>query len=78
MASTATTVMTRPAHRAREVLSLFKLRIGVFIMSTALVGFAVTPATGSGLGIVQVAVLALSVLLASAAAGAFNQKEKYE
>ena len=73
MASTAATVMTRPTHRAREVLSLFKLRIGVFIMSTALVGFAVTPATGSGLGIVQVAVLALSVLLASAAAGAFNQ-----
>lgn len=73
MASTAATVMTRPTHRAREVLSLFKLRIGVFIMTTALVGFAVTPANGPSLGIVQVVVLALSVLLASAAAGAFNQ-----
>lgn len=78
MASTTATVMTRPAHRAREVLSLFKLRIGVFIMTTALVGYAVTPTAGPGLGIVQVIVLALSVLLASAAAGAFNQYAEAE
>ena len=58
-------------RRAREVLGLFKLRIGVFIMTTALVGFAVTP--GPGLSLAQVIVLALSVLLASASAGAFNQ-----
>jgi protoheme IX farnesyltransferase len=73
MASTTATAMTRPAHRALDVLGLFKLRIGVFITVTALVGFAVTPATGPGLSLVQVTVLALSVLFASAAAGAFNQ-----
>jgi protoheme IX farnesyltransferase len=58
-------------RRAREVLSLFKLRIGVFIMITALVGFAVSP--GPALSLSQVLTLGLSVLLASAAAGAFNQ-----
>lgn len=56
---------------AREVLSLFKLRIGVLIMMTALVGLAVTP--GATLSRAQVLVLALSVLVASASAGAFNQ-----
>ncbi|MBI3368580.1 MAG: protoheme IX farnesyltransferase [Burkholderiales bacterium] len=56
---------------ARDVLSLFKLRIGVLIMVTALVGLAVTP--GAALSGAQVLVLALSVLLASASAGAFNQ-----
>ena len=56
---------------ARAVLSLFKLRIGTLIMATALVGLLVTP--GAALTKAQVAVLALSVLVASAAAGAFNQ-----
>ena len=56
---------------AREVLGLFKLRIGVMIMDTALVGMAVTP--GPLPSLVQVLVLALSVLASSAAAGAFNQ-----
>ena len=56
---------------AREVLGLFKLRIGVMIMITALVGLAVTP--GPAPAVWQVAVLALSVLVSSAAAGAFNQ-----
>ena len=56
---------------ARAVLSLFKLRIGVLIMVTALVGLMVTPGAGPGFG--QVVVLALSVLVASASAGAFNQ-----
>ncbi|MGZ8260140.1 MAG: heme o synthase [Caldimonas sp.] len=55
----------------RDVLGLFKLRIGMFIMLTAVVGYVVTP--GPGLGAVQVVVLALSVLLASASAGVFNQ-----
>ncbi|MCC7462213.1 MAG: protoheme IX farnesyltransferase [Gammaproteobacteria bacterium] len=55
----------------RDVVSLFKLRIGVLIMITALVGLSVTP--GPGLGWAQVLVLALSVLGASASAGAFNQ-----
>lgn len=59
------------AQTARLVLGLFKLRIGVMIMITALVGLAVTP--GPGLTLAQLVVLALSVLLASASAGAFNQ-----
>src|SRR6187401_2886798 len=56
---------------ARAVLGLFKLRIGVMIMITALVGMAVVP--GPAPTLLQALVLALSVLAASAAAGAFNQ-----
>ena len=55
----------------RLVFGLFKLRIGVMIMLTALVGLAVTP--GPALEPAQVLVLALAVLLASSSAGAFNQ-----
>lgn len=55
----------------RTVLGVFKLRIGVLIMVSALAGMAIVPA-GSASAL-QVLVLALSVLLASAAAGAFNQ-----
>lgn len=51
--------------------NVFKLRIGVAIMACALAGFAVTQ--GETLTAWQVAVLALSVLASSAAAGAFNQ-----
>jgi protoheme IX farnesyltransferase len=64
------------ARLAREVLSLFKLRIGVLIMVTALVGLVVTP--GAPLQIGQVLVLALSVLVASASAGAFNQYVEHD
>ena len=71
MASTFAPAAIPAGRRAREVLGLFKLRIGFFIMVTALVGFMVTP--GPGLSLLQVTVLALSVLLASASAGAFNQ-----
>jgi len=71
METTLVATLTRPGQRARDVLGLFKLRIGVFIMLSALVGFAVTP--GSHLSLAQVIVLALSVLVASASAGAFNQ-----
>ncbi len=56
---------------ARDVLGLFKLRIGFMIMITALVGLAVTP--GPALGAFKLLVLALAVLVASASAGAFNQ-----
>jgi protoheme IX farnesyltransferase len=56
---------------ARTVLGLFKLRIGFMIMLTALVGLAVTP--GAPLSWQQIAALAVSVLIASASAGAFNQ-----
>jgi protoheme IX farnesyltransferase len=61
----------RTAGLARTVLGVFKLRIGVLIMVTALAGMAVVP--GGSASPLQVLVLALSVLLASAAAGAFNQ-----
>ncbi|NUP84607.1 MAG: protoheme IX farnesyltransferase [Burkholderiaceae bacterium] len=55
----------------RELFSLFKLRIGVVIAVTALGGVAVQP--GRGPGWAGVALLFLCVLVASAAAGAFNQ-----
>lgn len=62
--------MQRPGA-ARDVLGLFKLRIGFMIMLTALVGMAVTP--GPSPGWLEVLVLAFAVLVASASAGAFNQ-----
>ncbi|GBE44692.1 MAG TPA: protoheme IX farnesyltransferase [Rhizobiales bacterium] len=51
--------------------NVFKLRIGVAIMACALAGLAVTQ--GETLAAWKVAVLAVCVLAASAAAGAFNQ-----
>jgi protoheme IX farnesyltransferase len=76
---TTTTALASPPRGlvlARAVLSLFKLRIGVLIMVTALVGLAVTP--GAALTGVQVLVLALSALVASASAGAFNQYAEHD
>ena len=55
----------------RQVGSLFKLRIGVAIMFSAMAGLAVTP--GAAPPAWQVVVLALAVLLSAASAGAFNQ-----
>lgn len=55
----------------RLLFNVFKLRIGVAIMFSALAGVAVTPGPSPGLG--QIVVLALAVLLSSASAGAFNQ-----
>jgi protoheme IX farnesyltransferase len=55
----------------RVVLGVFKLRIGLLIMLTALAGLAITPAPG--LPVWQVLVMALTVLVSSASAGAFNQ-----
>ena len=55
---------------AKNLWSLFKLRIGLAIMLCALAGMAVAP--GEGPAIWQGAVLALAVLLSSASAGAFN------
>jgi heme o synthase len=69
--TTLNRVAAAPLSRARLVLGIFKLRIAVLIMVTALGGMAIVP--GGSLGLVQTVVLALSVLLASAAAGAFNQ-----
>jgi len=64
------------ASLTRKVLGLFKLRIGFVIMITAVAGYAVTP--GPALGAAQFAVLALSVLISSASAGAFNQYVEFE
>ncbi len=55
----------------RTVLGVFKLRIGVLIMVTALGGLAIAPAPAPALW--QMLVMAISVLVASASAGAFNQ-----
>ncbi len=73
-----TTYVHRPGavHLMREVLGLFKLRIGVVIMATALVGLAVTP--GASLSLTQWIVLALAVLVSSASAGAFNQYVEHD
>jgi protoheme IX farnesyltransferase len=66
----------RPAQVARDVLGLFKLRIGVMIMTTALVGLVITP--GATLSLGQLLTLALSVLIASASAGAYNQYYEHD
>ena len=55
----------------RLLFDVFKLRIGAAIGVTALAGVAVTP--GQAPATWRIAVLAASVTLASAAAGAFNQ-----
>lgn len=55
----------------RQYINLFKLRIGVVITLAALGGMAITP--GHALPSWQVLVLSLTVMMASAAAGAFNQ-----
>jgi len=55
----------------RTLVSVFKLRIGVVIMLSALAGLAVTPGTGPGPW--QTILFALAVLLSAASAGAFNQ-----
>jgi heme o synthase len=71
MNTTALAAARRTPGLARTVLGIFKLRIGVLITISALAGLAITP--GPALGIVPGFVLALSVLVASASAGAFNQ-----
>lgn len=50
--------------------NVFKIRIGLAIMASALAGIAITP--GASLSILQTVVLGLAVLGSSAAAGAFN------
>lgn len=71
MNTAAATAPSATGSRVRLVLGVFKLRIGVMIMVTALAGLAVTP--GPALTLTQGVVLALAVLLSSASAGAFNQ-----
>ncbi len=71
MNSTIVPVSRSLSARLRDVIGLCKLRIGLMISLTALVGMMVAP--GARPGAWQVVVLALSVLAASASAGAFNQ-----
>jgi protoheme IX farnesyltransferase len=59
------------ADTLRLFYSVFKLRIGLAIMLCALAGMAVAP--GAAPDAWRVLVLALAVLMSSAAAGAFNQ-----
>jgi protoheme IX farnesyltransferase len=56
---------------AADIVSVFKLRIGVAITLTALVGLAVTP--GPAVPAWKALLLALCVLASSGSAGAFNQ-----
>ena len=74
MTTTSSIAGTSFQIRARTIAGLFKLRIGSLIMITALAGMVVTP--GGDLGWTERMVLALSVLVASASAGAFNQGKK--
>lgn len=65
-----------PAWSIRNVLGVFKLRIGVVITFTALAGLAVAP--GPALSAGQLAALCFAVLVSSACAGAFNQYYEYD
>lgn len=56
---------------ARDILSVFKVRIGVAIAVSAVAGLAITP--GANLAPWEVGILALGILLSAASAGAFNQ-----
>lgn len=55
----------------RQLTNLFKLRIGIIMTITAVVAMAATP--GRTMTAWETAILALTVLVAAASAGAFNQ-----
>jgi protoheme IX farnesyltransferase len=59
-----------------QLIDIFKLRIGLFMVVAALAGYAVTP--GLSLGVAELSVLALVTLAASGAAGAFNQYAEWD
>ena len=61
--------------RIAQFFDLFKLRIGLVIGFTAVAGAAVTPGASS---LLRGALLALAVVVASAAAGAFNQYVEHD
>jgi protoheme IX farnesyltransferase len=60
----------------KAVLNLFKVRIGVAIAFAAAAGLAVE--RGDGLGFSKASILVFAVLVASAAAGAFNQYVEHD
>ena len=64
------------AWSLRNILSVFKLRIGFVITFTALAGLAV--ASGPNLSAWQLAALCFAVLVSSGCAGAFNQYYEYD
>jgi len=55
----------------KQYVNVFKLRIGMVIALAALGGMAITP--GESMPVWKILILALTVLMGSAAAGAFNQ-----
>ncbi|TVT53514.1 MAG: protoheme IX farnesyltransferase [Sedimenticola thiotaurini] len=55
----------------KQLINLFKLRIGFIMMLTALVAMVATP--GRSVSLMEIFVLAITVLVAAASAGAFNQ-----
>ena len=55
----------------KQYVNVFKLRIGMVIALAALGGMAITP--GDSLPVWKILILSLTVLMGSAAAGAFNQ-----
>ncbi|MGE0621294.1 MAG: heme o synthase [Pseudomonadales bacterium] len=59
-----------------QLIDIFKLRIGLFMVVAALAGYAVTP--GLVLTVPQMLALALVTLAASGAAGAFNQYAEWD
>lgn len=73
MSASTTSTLARAfsGERVRLVMSIFKLRIATLIMITALGGVAV--AHGGQTSLLQVLVLALTVLMAAGSAGAINQ-----
>lgn len=70
MASTLTHDLPTTAL-LRDLLGVFKLRIGFAITLTALAGAAIT--SGPPLNVAQALALCFAILISSAAAGAFNQ-----
>ena len=70
MSTTLASGSSEVGRLARSVLGIFKLRIGVMIMVTALVGALVAPTASLGVG--QWLVLAMSVLMASASAASMG------
>ncbi len=64
-------IIGEPKSLAADLVSAFKLRIGVVITASALGGIAVTP--GPLPEAQRIVLLALAVFAASAASGAFNQ-----
>lgn len=63
--------MTAAVSLAKDLISIFKLRIGVTIMMSAIGGVAISPGPLPELW--RVALLGIAVFMASASAGAFNQ-----